>query len=102
MDIIIGLIQDLNRHFRNNLTLMVDGESMVLFFFSTNKILLRTNKTYDLYKALSKLKDMVSTYTNCAVSTNSEREMRYLSQCIYRDYNFDINQEFEIRKHGKK
>lgn len=100
MEIIIGLLQDLNRHFKHKLTIMLDGNTIILVFFGQNN-LLRYKSSYDLYKALSRLKELVSSYTNCCISTNSQREIEYITKSIYRDYNFDINEYFELQKYGK-
>ena len=102
MEIIVHIIQDLNRTLDLGLYVLMDGQRICLASLSKGLILLElpATSTLEFYQALIELRRKISSWE--LRSSNNQVNMRNnIAGQIYMAYKFDINKHFKIPKYGQ-
>ena len=102
MEIIIHIIQDLNKSLDLGLYVLMDGNRICLMSLAKGIMLLDypASATLDFYHALVELRRMISSW-EFRSSNGQLNTMNNIAGQIYTVYKFDINKHFKIRKYGQ-
>lgn len=101
MEIYIHIIADLNRFLNLGLYITFDGRSIHLNTLNEGKILLAMNakQNLDFYLKLVELKNLISRWSN-NLSLGKTHLCARIAQQIYLEYNFSIENNYQVQKYG--
>lgn len=102
MEIIVRIIQDLNRTLDLGLYVLMDSNRICLLSLSTGTLLIElpSNSTLDFYLSLVDLKNKITSWHNNFMC-NKPHVVNNLAGQIYMSYKFDISKHFKLKKYGE-